>query len=104
VKCSTIFIEVLVGMPAVPLLGPTMTIGERPLKLVVSTTSVSPSKWPRELPSQRGHAGRRCGRPSSGMKRCSWIISWLITTQPGAWKLRTPLLYGNGSIVAGIRG
>ena len=70
----------LVGIPEVPLLGPTIAIGERPLKLVVSTTSVFPSHRPRELPSQPVMFPWSRGRPSSGMIRCSWIISWLRIT------------------------
>ena len=45
------------------------------LKLVVSTTSVLPSQCPRGSPRNVWMPGVRCGRPSSGMMRVSWIIS-----------------------------
>ena len=37
------------------------------LKFVTSTTSVSPSQWPRESPLAILIDAGRCGRPSSGM-------------------------------------
>ncbi len=40
------------------------------LKLLVSTTSVLPSQWPRESPFQRRMFAPMCGRaPSIGMRR-----------------------------------
>ena len=42
-----------------------------PVKLVVSTTSVLPSQWPRESPIHCRMPGGRCGRPSMGMMRVS---------------------------------
>ena len=47
----------------------------RPIKFVVSTTSVSPSKRPRASPMYILIARRRAARPSSGTMRVSWIIS-----------------------------
>ena len=41
------------------------------VKPVVSTTSVSPSQWPRESPDHRWIPAGRCGRPSSGTTRAS---------------------------------
>ena len=44
-------------------------------KLVVSTTSVFPSQRPRESPLHCRTPWGRCGRPSRGMTRVSWIAS-----------------------------
>ena len=48
-------------------------------KLVVSTTSVSPSQWPTESPSQLRISGGACSW-FIRMMRASWTIStWTIT-------------------------
>ena len=50
-----------------PVDDPIMSLFEE--KPIVSTTSVSPSQCPRELPSHCGMPDDRCGRPSSGITR-----------------------------------
>ena len=50
------------------------------LMLLVSTTRVLPSQWPRLSPIQLVTFAGGIGPPSSGMMRASWIISRLITT------------------------
>src|SRR5262249_3468703 len=65
-------------------------------KLIVSTTSVSPSQRPRESPA---HCRMRpCGRPSSGTIRELWIISFSSKTVSFACAMWTLLLYALGSI------
>ena len=64
----------------------------RPLKLVVSTTRVSPSQRPCELPSHEVSCGPSFGRGVVGTTRVSWIISFWIATKPGPWKICRPLL------------
>ena len=58
------------------------------MKLVVSTTSVLPSQWPRGSPIHWRISGGKCGRtplgPSMGMMRTSWIFSTTIGDVPGA--------------------
>src|SRR5437016_2974541 len=39
------------------------------IKVVTSTTSVSPSQWPTESPKYEGSTSVRCGRPSVGTRR-----------------------------------
>ena len=57
----------------------------RALRLVVSTTSVSPSQRPCALPSHEVSAGPSFGRGVVGITRVSWIISFWIATKPGPW-------------------
>src|SRR5579862_4268246 len=54
-------------------------------KLVVSTTSVSPSQWPRESPCHRWIFEDMCALPSRGMMRGSLSRSYSITRYPGLW-------------------
>ena len=49
-------------------------------KFVVSTTSVSPSQWPRESPCHWRTLSEKCGLPSRGITRTSWIVSWRTMT------------------------
>ena len=53
------------------------------VKLVVSTTSVLPSQWPRASPKYCRTFDGRCGRPSRGMMRTSLFDSWIHITYPG---------------------
>src|SRR6202521_3274154 len=61
-------------------------------KLVVSTTSVLPSQWPRESPCHGWILDERCGLPSRGMMRVSLFHSYSIITYPGDCTMRTLLL------------
>src|ERR1700674_83499 len=56
-------------------------------KLVVSTTSVLSSQWPRDSPCHRWMFSERCGRPSRGMMRVSLFRSYSIRTYPGPWTM-----------------
>ena len=58
-------------------------------KLVVSTTSVSPSQRPRESPIHCRTPSGRCDRPSSGMTRELWTISFSSTTWSSVWNTCT---------------
>src|SRR6185503_5184344 len=62
-------------------------------KPIVSTTSVSPSQCPRELPSHCKIDGDRCGCPSSGITRALWIVSMTKTTSCGDCTTSNTLLY-----------
>ena len=55
------------------------------VKFVVSTTSVSPSQWPRASPRHASRIlGLMCGRLSSaGLIRVSFTISYRMATYPG---------------------
>ena len=69
------------GIPLIRPEAALVAIQFRSPKLVVSTTSVSPSQRPRESPSKSRTVGGSGGRSSSGMIRASWIISEWITTK-----------------------
>ena len=53
------------------------------MKFVTSTTSVSPSKCPTESPMYEGSASARCGRPSVGITRKTFVALYRNTTWPG---------------------
>ena len=57
------------------------------VKLVVSTTRVSPSQRPRELPSHWRRSSGSGARPSRGTMRESCTISWRMTTWSAVWKI-----------------
>ena len=63
-----------------------------PEKLVVSTTSASPSQRPRGSPCHWRMPSATCGRPSSGITRVSWIISMWTTTWSGVCSISVLLL------------
>ena len=76
VKRSVIFMFVVVGVSPRGEPGmPTFVMPPMPLKFVVSTTSVLPSKCPRDSPIHCLMAGSSGPRPSTGITRASWIIS-----------------------------
>ena len=66
------------------ILSPDPWNGFLPLKLVVSTTRVSPSQRPRDRPIHCCRPGGGAAAPSSGMIRASWIISDRIITWSAA--------------------
>ena len=57
------------------------------LKFAVSTTSVSPSQRPRELPSHWRRSSGSGARPSRGTMRASCTISFRMTTCSAVWKI-----------------
>src|SRR5437879_4756985 len=67
-------------------------------KLVVSTTSVLPSQWPRESPCHRRMFCERCGRPSNGMMRTSLFHSYSTMTYPGPCTMGTLMSQAPGSM------
>ena len=66
-KRSTRWHASLCGTPLSHPAATLVAIQPFPLKLVVSTTSVSPSQRPRESPSHDLRLASRCGRPSRGI-------------------------------------
>jgi hypothetical protein len=67
-------------------------IGDSGLILRVSTTSTSPSQRPTDVPIQFLTPEPTCLRPSVGMTRVSWIISFWKASQPGPCTMRLPEL------------
>src|SRR4051812_4657379 len=67
-------------------------IADSGLRPVVTTTSVSPSQCPTEVPIHDVMAELTLGRPSVGMTRVSWIISCDQASQPGPCTMRLPEL------------
>ena len=56
-------------------------------RLVVSTTSVSPSQRARELPMALGGPTTAGAASPIGMSRVSWYISIWMPTWSGVWKI-----------------
>src|SRR5262245_37833463 len=59
---------------------PALVSSVKPLKFVVSTTSVFPSQYPRDSPSHSLIAGSSLGTPVVGITRASCAISNMMMT------------------------